>query len=69
MSNDVWETTIICITTAVIAAVLGACLTVGYRDRKESEVAKVDACASNGGSWVAGPAGFECEQRPPVESR
>jgi hypothetical protein len=47
---------------AVTAIVWGGIYAVTESD-KAAEVAKIEACVSNGGSWIFNPDGYECRQQ------
>jgi hypothetical protein len=53
----------ICIAVVLVVAIIVAGIVYGTKVNREGETATIEACVSNGGSWVAGPEGFECLQR------
>jgi flagellar basal body-associated protein FliL len=52
----------ICVAVVLVVAAIAAGFVYGIKVSKEGEAATVESCVSNGGSWVAGPSGFECVQ-------
>lgn len=53
----------ICVAVVLVVAAITAGFVYGMKVTKEGEAATIEACTSSGGSWVAGPKGFECLQR------
>lgn len=52
----------ICVAVVLVVAAITAGIVYNTKVTKEGDTATVEACVSNGGSWVAGPDGFECVQ-------
>lgn len=53
----------VCVTGITVVTVVTVGIVFGMNVYQNSQVAQVEACTSNGGSWVAGPLGFECRQK------
>jgi hypothetical protein len=62
---DLLQTVAMCIGIVLVVATIVAGVVYNIDASNESETAIVEACVSNGGSWVAGPDGFECVQEGP----
>jgi hypothetical protein len=61
---DLLQTVAMCIGIVLVVAIIVAGVVYNIDASKEGEEAIVEACVSNGGSWVAGPSGYECIQEP-----
>lgn len=60
--SDLLQVVAVCVAVVLVVAAIAAGIVYNTKASKEGVAATVEACASNGGSWVAGPNGFECRQ-------
>jgi uncharacterized membrane protein len=60
--SNLLQVVAICVAVVLVVAAIAAGVVYNTKVSKEGQAATVEACASNGGSWVAGPNGFECVQ-------
>jgi hypothetical protein len=60
--SDMLQVVAMCVGIVLVVATIVAGVVYNIDASKEGETAIVEACVSNGGSWVAGPNGFECVQ-------
>lgn len=60
--SDMWQTVAVATAIVLVVAAVMAGIVAWVVAVQKSNVGRVEACTSNGGSWVAGPLGFECRQ-------